>query len=394
LQKRKNMKKLIGIAGGGAMGSGIAQIIAQCGYDVIIYDPFESVLQRAKENCWLSLQKLEEKGKFKNNEAKEVFQRMQFTNEISELHAIEIFIEAIPEELNLKQQLFGSIEKIVSKDTLLASNTSSLSIASISSVLSSPERMVGIHFFNPATIMPLVEIIPSLATNKEPLERAINFVNELKKTIVIAKDTPGFIVNRLARPFYGEALRIVEEQMASFSDVDYAMRALGFKMGPFELMDFIGHDVNYRVTETVWTQMFFDPRYRPSLIQKRLFESGFFGKKTRRGYYQYTENGEKKAEAENLSNDLQGYIQERILAMLVNEASEALLMGIATAEHLDLAMMKGVNYPKGLLAWGDEIGAIKVLETLDKLYHEYRDDRYRASVLLRRRVKEGRLLKE
>ena len=394
MQKRKNMKKLIGIAGGGAMGSGIAQIIAQCGYDVIIYDPFESVLQRAKENCWLSLQKLEEKGKFKNNEAKEVFQRMQFTNEISELHAIEIFIEAIPEELNLKQQLFGSIEKIVSKDTLLASNTSSLSIASISSVLSSPERMVGIHFFNPATIMPLVEIIPSLATNKEPLERAINFVNELKKTIVIAKDTPGFIVNRLARPFYGEALRIVEEQMASFSDVDYAMRALGFKMGPFELMDFIGHDVNYRVTETVWTQMFFDPRYRPSLIQKRLFESGFFGKKTRRGYYQYTENGEKKAEAENLSNDLQGYIQERILAMLVNEASEALLMGIATAEHLDLAMMKGVNYPKGLLAWGDEIGAIKVLETLDKLYHEYRDDRYRASVLLRRRVKEGRLLKE
>ena len=283
MQKRKNMKKLIGIAGGGAMGSGIAQIIAQCGYDVIIYDPFESVLQRAKENCWLSLQKLEEKGKFKNNEAKEVFQRMQFTNEISELHAIEIFIEAIPEELNLKQQLFGSIEKIVSKDTLLASNTSSLSIASISSVLSSPERMVGIHFFNPATIMPLVEIIPSLATNKEPLERAINFVNELKKTIVIAKDTPGFIVNRLARPFYGEALRIVEEQMASFSDVDYAMRALGFKMGPFELMDFIGHDVNYRVTETVWTQMFFDPRYRPSLIQKRLFESGFFGKKRGEG---------------------------------------------------------------------------------------------------------------
>jgi 3-hydroxybutyryl-CoA dehydrogenase len=384
----------IGVAGGGAMGSGIAQISAQSGFQVVIFDTNPETLVRARNNCKIALEKLEEKGKIEAGSAMTILNKMNFSTQIEEMSDVEIFIEAIPEDLVLKQNLFKSIQEIVSPETIIASNTSSLSIASISSALKNPERFIGVHFFNPATLMPLVEIIPSLSTGEEAIRLATFWINQLKKTIVIAKDTPGFIVNRLARPYYGEALKIVEEQLASYADVDFAMKELGFKMGPFELMDFIGHDVNFRVTETVWTQMFFDPRYKPSLIQKRLFESGYYGKKSGRGYYHYHPDGSKELVQENLSAGLKKYIQQRILCMLVNEAAEALFLGIASADHLDLAMIKGVNYPKGLLAWGDEIGAKTVLMQLDNLYDEYKDDRYRASVLLRRRVAEGRKLLE
>lgn len=386
------MDKIIGIAGGGAMGSGIAQISAQSGFEVVVFDTNPVTLERAQGLCLQSLKKLEEKGKIESGSAEKIYARMTFTGSIQDLKKVDIFIEAIPEDLSLKQKLMMEIQVIVSEQCIISTNTSSLSIAAISSVVKNPERLIGIHFFNPATLMPLVEIIPSLSTSDTSVERAKNWISSLKKTIVIAKDTPGFIVNRLARPFYGEALRIAEEQLAGYAGIDEAMRELGFKMGPFELMDFIGHDVNFRVTETVWTQMFYDPRYRPSLIQKRLFESGFYGKKSGRGYYRYNETGEKIIENEGLYPALKKNIQNRILCMLVNEAAEALLLGIGSAADLDLAMIKGVNYPKGLLQWGDEIGVEKVLENLDELYAEYRDDRYRASVLLRRRAREGRKL--
>lgn len=392
LKITSQMIKKIGVAGGGAMGSGIAQISAQSGFQVIVFDTNPETLAKARSNCQNSLLKLEEKGKIAAGESNFIFQKMEFTPNLESMHGVDIFIEAIPEDLGLKQNLFKKFEELLGPNTILATNTSSLSIASISSAVKNPERVIGVHFFNPATLMPLVEIIPSLATQKEVITAATFWINQLKKTIVLAKDTPGFIVNRLARPFYGEALKIAEEQLAGFGDIDAAMTELGFKMGPFELMDFIGHDVNYKVTETVWTQMFFDPRYRPSLIQKRLFESGFYGRKSGRGYYQYLPDGTKEATKANLSPDLKKYIQERILCMLVNEAAEALFLGVASAEHLDLAMIKGVNYPKGLLSWGDEIGAENILNQLDKLYSEYKDDRYRASVLLRRRVAEGRKL--
>jgi 3-hydroxybutyryl-CoA dehydrogenase len=209
------------------------------------------------------------------------------------------------------------------------------------------------------------------------------------KVPVLAKDTPGFIVNRIARPYYGEALRLYEEQVADFATIDEAMRSRGFKMGPFELMDFIGHDVNYRVTETVFEQFFYDPRYKPSITQKRLFEAGCFGRKTGQGYYRYADGAALKP-APNQDSELQRTISERILVMLINEAAEALHLGIGTAIDLDLAMTKGVNYPKGLLAWADEIGIEQVLEKLSALYDEYGEDRYRPSVLLKRMAKSGK----
>ena len=204
---------------------------------------------------------------------------------------------------------------------------------------------------------------------------------------MLAKDTPGFIVNRLARPFYGEAIRILEEGMADAATIDWAMKEIGgFRMGPFELMDYIGNDVNYKVTQTIFEQFFYDPRYKPSLTQKRLFEAGRFGRKSGRGYYDYrvVAVNPDPDKNETMGKD----IFRRILVMLINEAAEALYLNIATKEDLDLAMTKGVNYPKGLLAWADEKGIDKVLETLERLQAEYGEDRYRPSPMLRKMVKE------
>ncbi|MBL7899353.1 MAG: 3-hydroxybutyryl-CoA dehydrogenase, partial [Crocinitomicaceae bacterium] len=216
-----------------------------------------------------------------------------------------------------------------------------------------------------------------------------DLVDSWKKVTVLTKDTPGFIVNRVARPFYGEALRIYEEGIADFATIDWAMTELGgFKMGPFTLMDYIGNDVNYAVTESVFTSFYYDPRYKPSLTQKRHAEAGWYGRKTGRGYYDYA-NGAVLPEPKK-DESLGTEILNRILVMLINEAADAVFLQIASVKDVDMAMTKGVNYPKGLLAWANEIGLENVLKQLDELYNEYREDRYRASVLLRRLAKAGK----
>jgi 3-hydroxybutyryl-CoA dehydrogenase len=243
------------------------------------------------------------------------------------------------------------------------------------------------HFFNPVPLMALVEVISGLATSPAVADCIDATAKAWGKLPVRATSTPGFIVNRVARPFYAEALRLLLEQAADPASIDAVMRESGgFRMGPFELMDFIGHDVNYRVTETVWQQMFYDARYRPSLIQKRLFESGLYGKKTGRGYYLY-ENDNRVAQEVNPDLNLQSGIFERVMVMLFNEALEALYLGIAAAEDLDKAMMKGVNYPQGLISWAQTWGHAKVLSKLEELHFEYGDDRYRPSVMLRKMVR-------
>src|SRR5690606_29277807 len=283
--------------------------------------------------------------------------------------------------------VFKQLESIVGEDCILASNTSSLSIAGIGSVLANPKRIIGIHFFNPAPLMPLVEIIPAIQTSKETVDNAKNIIDSWDKVTVLAKDTPGFIVNRVARPFYGEALRIYEEGIADFATIDWALTTYGgFRMGPFTLMDYIGNDINYTVTETVFEAFYYDPRYKPSFTQKRHAEAGWYGRKSGRGYYNYADDAEMPTP--NKDEKLGNVIFNRILVMLINEAIDALFLNIASKEDIDLAMTKGVNYPKGLLKWADEIGLDNVLSQLETLFAEYGEDRYRPSVLLRRMVRE------
>jgi 3-hydroxybutyryl-CoA dehydrogenase len=237
--------------------------------------------------------------------------------------------------------------------------------------------------------MPLVEIIPAVQTAAEVTADARNLIDSWKKVTVLAKDTPGFIVNRVARPFYGEALRIYEEGIADFATIDWAMTELGgFRMGPFTLMDYIGNDINYTVTETVFAAFYYDPRYKPSFTQKRHSEAGYLGRKSGRGYYNYAEGVELPQPTKDVTVGEQ--IKERILVMLMNEAIDALFLNIASKEDIDLAMTKGVNYPKGLLLWANELGLEHVLAKLEDLFQEYGEDRYRPSPLLRRMVREGK----
>lgn len=380
----------IAVIGCGTMGNGIAQVSLQAGNTTYVYDNNEQALGKAKLSMLATFDKLIEKGKLTIDLKNQFTKQLHYTSVLSDIAACDLVIEAIVEDVNIKQQLFMQIESLVKPECIIASNTSSLSITSLASCLQNPSRFIGIHFFNPAPLMPLVEIIPGIATDKIILQQTIDLISNWKKLPVTAKDTPGFIVNRIARPFYGEAIRMYEEGIANFETIDAAMKTIGgFKMGPFELMDMIGNDINFKVTESVWTQMFFDARYRPSLTQKRLFEAGYFGKKSGQGYYNYAAN--QATDAPSTDNELMQKIFLRILVMLINEAAEALYLKIASRDDIDTAMTKGVNYPKGLLKWADEVGAQKCVQMMDDLFNAYHEERYRCSILLRKMALEGKL---
>ncbi|MBL7919014.1 MAG: NAD(P)-binding domain-containing protein [Bacteroidia bacterium] len=375
-------KSTIGIIGSGAMGSGIAQVAATASHKVIVYDNNKDSLAKAENNLKASLTKLVEKQKITIDIQKEILSNINFVSSLNELANCNLVIEAIVEKLEIKKSVFSELEKLVKEDCVLASNTSSLSITSIASSCTKPERVIGIHFFNPATLMPLVEIIPGIATTDAIITACKNLIDTWGKTTVIAKDTPGFIVNRVARPFYSEALRIYEEGIADMPTIDWAMKEIGgFKMGPFELMDLIGHDVNYIVTETVWTQFYFDPKFKPALSQKRLLEAGFLGKKSGRGFYNYAADAKINEPVKDI--ELGKTIVRRILFMLINEAADTLYLKVASRDDIDMAMTKGVNYPKGLLKWADELGIPLIVKELTGLKDFYEEDRYRVSPLLK-----------
>ncbi|KAA2215456.1 3-hydroxyacyl-CoA dehydrogenase NAD-binding domain-containing protein [Chryseobacterium sediminis] len=373
----------IGIIGAGTMGVGIAQVAATAGCKVVLFDANAPQIDKALAGLEKNLQKLTEKGKISQEKAAEIRNNIVKGEALQDLKDSDLVIEAIIENKDIKTKVFTELENYVSESCIIGSNTSSISITSLGAELKKPERFIGIHFFNPAPLMPLVEVIPSLLTEKTLAEKIYNLMKEWGKTPVIAKDIPGFIVNRIARPYYGEGIRIVEENIATPEQVDDAMKTLGnFKMGPFELMDLIGVDVNFSVTTTVYKDYFYDPKYKPSLLQQRMSEAKLHGRKTGKGFYDYSEGAENPVAQKD--DALYQQIFLRIISMLINEAVEAKRLGVANDEDLELAMQKGVNYPKGLLSWGKEIGYAKISETLQNLYEEYQEERYRQSPLLRK----------
>nr|WP_309848067.1 3-hydroxyacyl-CoA dehydrogenase NAD-binding domain-containing protein [Chryseobacterium sp. SLBN-27] len=377
----KNMN--VGIIGAGTMGIGIAQVAATNGCKVWIYDANAKQVETATVGLEKTLTKLVDKQKISSEKMTEILANISIATELKDFKDCELIIEAIIENKEIKTKVFTELEKHVSESCVIGSNTSSISITSLGAELQKPERFIGIHFFNPAPLMPLVEVIPSLLTEKSLAEKIYSLMKDWGKTPVIAKDIPGFIVNRIARPFYGEGLRIVEESIATVEQVDDAMKTLGnFKMGPFELMDLIGVDVNFSVTKTVYNEYFYDPKYKPSLLQQRMSEAKLHGRKTGKGFYDYSEGAVKPEPVKD--DTLYQQIFMRIISMLINEAVEAKRLGVANDEDIELAMQKGVNYPKGLLAWGKEIGYAKISETLQNLYEEYQEERYRQSPLLRK----------
>lgn len=379
----------VAVIGSGTMGSGIAQVAATSDCQVKLFDLNNEALIKSKISLEKVLDRLVEKQKIDDAEKNRIQNNISYVNTLNDLSDSDLVIEAIVENLEIKRKVFSELETLVSENTILASNTSSLSITSIAASCQKPERVIGIHFFNPAPLMQLVEVVPAIQTSEEVLNKTVQTISEWKKVVAVAKDTPGFIVNRVARPFYSESLRILEEGFADMATIDWSLKEIGgFKMGPFELMDFIGHDVNYVVTETVFTAFYFDSRYKPSLTQKRLVEAGYLGRKSGRGFYNYAENAAVVKPTEDKAKAQQ--IFDRVLVMLINEAADALFLNIASAKDIDNAMTKGVNYPKGLLAWADEKGINWCVEKLDELYNEYHEDRYRCSPILRRMNKENK----
>ena len=360
---------------------------------MVLADAASPSIAKAMDGHVKAIAREVEKGRLTREEGDAALARITYVSgvadqDLKQFAPCAMVIEAIVEDLGIKQGLFRALEKVLAPDAVLATNTSSLSVAALAGACAHGERVVGVHFFNPAPVMPLVEIIPALATDAAVAHGVRTLIERWGKLPVMAADTPGFIVNRIARPFYGEALRILEEGIADCATIDWAMKSIGgFKMGPFELMDFIGNDVNHAVTRSVFEAMYFDPRYKPALTQRRLVESGWLGRKSKRGYYDYRDGAVMPTPTEDAA--LGRVMVDRIVAMLVNEAADAVQMRVASPDDIEIAMTKGVNYPKGLLAWGDEIGASAVLATLESLQAEYGEDRYRPSPLLRRVAKSG-----
>lgn len=377
------MIKRVAVIGSGAMGTGIGQVAASNGCDVVFFDAIPEMLAHSRQSFSFTMESLIVKNKITQDVADAILARCIWTDRLSDIAGADLVVEAIVEDIQIKKSMLRDIASHIGESCIVTSNTSSLSITALASVLRYPNRFAGLHFFNPAPVMKLVEVIPALQTDVEVVGTLRSLMEQWSKVAVTARDTPGFIVNRVARPYYGEALRIFDEGLAGCREIDEAMKEVGgFRMGPFELMDFIGHDVNYKVTESVYNAMFQDPRYKPSLTQRSLLDAGWLGRKSGKGFYNYPE----QMEVMRISGSSLGKEQifERIFAMLVNEAADAVYLRICTEEDVDKAMTLGTNYPYGLMQWGRTYGMDRITGIMRSLYETYLEDRYRLSPYLAR----------
>ncbi len=276
----------VGIVGAGTMGAGIAQVCAMAGHNIILFDVNSNALSKASGAIEKNLDKGISIGKLTEDVKSKALALIENTNDLNELK-VDLVIEAIVERLDIKTKLFQDLAEINGPKTVLATNTSSIPITQISAAIPHPERVVGIHFFNPAHIMKLVEVVSGAHTSPAIAKFAFDFVKEIKKTPIMAKDSPGFIVNRVARHYYVEGLKVLEENVASHSDIDLLLQSSGFKMGPFKLMDLIGVETNFSVTESMYNLFYQDSKFRPSRIQKQKVDAGHHGRKSGKGFYTY-----------------------------------------------------------------------------------------------------------
>ena len=382
----------LGVLGAGTMGAGIVQVAAEAGVTVRVHDPVPGATDRARERISRFLARKVEKGELSAQDREAAMGCIQPVGSIDEVAGAHVVVEAIPEDLELKREAFRLLDATAPDGTILATNTSSLSIARIAAATRRPARVCGMHFFNPVPLMPLVEVVAGPMTDPVIADTIALFARRLGKTPVVAADTPGFIVNRVARPFYLEALRMLGEGSAGVEAIDAAIRGIGFRMGPFELIDSIGIDVNFAVSQSVHEQFFYDPRYRPHPIQRAMVDAGRLGRKTGGGFYEYDADGargrpwnalERRPEGPPVARLDERAIAARILATIVNEAASAVADGVASPEAIDTAMRLGTGYPSGPLEWGERIGLAHVVHILDALHAAVPDGRYRVIPLLR-----------
>jgi 3-hydroxybutyryl-CoA dehydrogenase len=507
----------LGVVGAGTMGAGIAQLGCLAGLETLLHDPVEGALERSEQSVRAGLAKGAERGRWSDDEAKTAAGRLRLCEKIEDLADCDLVIEAAPERPELKRELFERLSEVCGEDTVLASNTSSILVSSLASAAARPENVVGMHFFNPPPLMKLLEVIAAAQTGERALAMARAVGEAMGKTVIVASDGPGFLVNRCGRPVNGEALRLLQERVATLEQIDRIARlGGGFRMGPFELMDLVGIDVGYEVARSFNEQSFGEPRWKPSMLQARMVAAGTLGRKTGRGWYSYDDgkhrpddedppepgggegrvvaidgdgaladglreraraagfdvrdlgDGEpelivdatvpapvadlaeagsapggpplavvcadrslaaraipgavgfhllpplgKLVELTRLPDtredavdaiegfftslgmhhewvaDAPGLVLGRLVCQLVNEALFAIGEGVGSAEDVDAGTTLGLNHPRGPVAWGREIGFDHVLATLDGLWDERREERYRAAPLLRRIVATG-----
>jgi 3-hydroxybutyryl-CoA dehydrogenase len=354
----------IAVVGAGTMGVGIAQSAALAGLSTVMLDVQEVALARGRETMEGDLERRVERGRLSEDERREALDLVSTTTSLEACADAPLVVEAVIEDLEVKRRVFADLEAVVGRETVLATNTSSLSVAGIAAATERPERVVGMHFFNPVPAMRLVEIVGGPSTDASAARRAEEVAERLGKTPIRVSDTPGFIVNRVARPFYLEALRLVEEGVEP-GRIDAAIRGAGFRMGPLELADLIGHDVNLAVSESLFERYYYQPRFRPSHLQRSMVEAGLLGRKSGRGFYDY--GAEKQEEV----GEVPEHVALRVICCIVNEAYLALSEGVASAEDIDKAMKLGANYPRGPFEWAEEIGVQSILRMLDSLRDAY-----------------------
>jgi 3-hydroxybutyryl-CoA dehydrogenase len=383
----------IGVLGAGTMGAGIAQVAAEAGLEVLLHDPVAGATERAIARIGGFLDRKVEKAQLDAAGGEAAKARIGVAPSLDALVAADVVIEAIPEDLELKRRTFAALDEAAESHVILATNTSSLSVAQIAAAATRPQRVAGMHFFNPVPLMKLVEVIAGPSTDPSVTDALAALATRLGKTPVIAADTPGFIVNRIQRALYLEAFRILEAGEASVPEIDEAMRAAGFRLGPFELADVVGTDVNLAAGEAIHDGFDRDPRFRPADVQRRVVEAGRLGRKTSAGYYDYAADGARGAPWSELVSPATSIggevIERRVLAAIVNEAASALADGVASSDDIDTAMKLASNWPEGPLAWGKRIGLGAVVATLDDLAADESDGRYDVTSLLRERAVSG-----